>query len=457
MAPGRDHGFDDVETATLDAVPEPPERATLQFVVEVIEGADAGARAVVVADRPSALLVGQATTCDLRLDDRQVSRRHLSLDVEGTTLRLRDLGSTNGTFIGALRVHDATLSGGEVVRVGGSSLRVSLVADANVAAPPHATSSATSFGKLIGGSHEMRRLYPLCERLAHVDVPVVIEGETGTGKEVLAESLHESGARRSGPFVVFDCTAVPGTLLESALFGHERGAFTGATETRVGVFEEADGGTLLIDEIGDLDIALQAKLLRVLERSEVKRVGGSKWIRADVRVLAATRRDLDKAVQEGRFRDDLYFRLAVARIELPPLRRRQGDVRSLAQHFWSRLAPNAEPMSEDLLTRLESHSWPGNVRELYHTIARYAALGELAPVSGAPGRGGEAPSDPFEKVLALDLPLTAARQRVVEAFERKYVERVLAKHGGNVARAAESSGLARRYFQLLRARQREGG
>ena len=453
MVPARDHGFDDVETVTRSAEPEPPLREASRFVIEVTEGADVGKRATVEAERPSALLVGQGGSCELRLDDRQVSRRHLSLDVEGTTLRLRDLGSTNGTFIGGLRVHDVSLSGGEVIRVGGTSLRVSAAA----AASAPSLSAATSFGKLIGESVEMRRLYPLCERLAQVDVPVVIEGETGTGKEVLAESLHESGSRAKGPFVVFDCTAVPRSLLESALFGHEFGAVTGATETRIGVFEEADGGTLLIDEIGDLDIGLQAKLLRVLERKEVKRVGGSKWIRADVRVLAATRRDLDKAIQEGRFRDDLYFRLAVARIELPALRRRRGDVRVLARHFWRLLAPAAEPLSDDVYERLDAHAWPGNVRELHHTIARYAALGELAPINASGARTIDAVSEPFESVLALDLPLTSARQRIVEAFERRYVERVLAKHGGNVARAAESSGLARRYFQLLRARQREGG
>ena len=457
MPGANDHGFDDVATVTRSA--EPRAESVTRFVVEVIEGADLGKKVEVDVTRPSPLLVGQGASCELRLADREASRRHASFDVSGRMLRLTDLDSTNGTYVNGLRVHDVSLAGGEAVRVGSSLLRIH-----NAAQGPAATiSTATQFGKLIGASLEMRRLYPLCERLAAVDVPVVIEGETGTGKEVLAESLHEQGARAAGPFVVFDCTAIPGTLLESALFGHERGSFTGATETRVGVFEEAHGGTLLIDEIGDLDIQLQAKLLRVLERHEVKRVGGSKWIRADVRVLAATRRDLDKAVQEGRFRDDLYFRLAVARIELPPLRKRQGDVRTLARHFWKLLAPRAGEISQDLLERLEVHSWPGNVRELYHAMARYVALGELDQVTPG-GRTSDHSAladrgDVFDQVLALDLPLTAARQRVVDAFERRYVERVLARHGGNVARAAESSGLARRYFQILRAKQRdrEGG
>jgi DNA-binding NtrC family response regulator len=453
MARELDHGFDDVATVTRSV--EPREETVTRFVIEVIEGPDTGKKLAVDITRPSPLLVGQGASCELRLADREASRRHASFDVAGLLLRLTDLGSTNGTFVNGIRVHDVSLAGGEVVRIGSSALRVHAAAPASGAS----LSTATHFGKLVGESVEMRRLYPLCVRLAAVDVPVVIEGETGTGKEVLAESLHEQGPRASGPFVVFDCTAVPGTLLESALFGHERGAFTGATETRVGVFEEAHGGTLLIDEIGDLDIQLQAKLLRVLERHEVKRVGGNKWVRADVRVLAATRRDLDKAVQEGRFRDDLYFRLAVARIELPPLRKRQGDVRELARHFWNLLAPRAPAITQELIERLEAHSWPGNVRELYHAMARYVALGELDHVTPG-GRSSDASAlgdhDIFEQVLALDLPLTAARQRVVDAFERRYVERVLARHGGNVARAAESSGLARRYFQLLRAKQREG-
>jgi two-component system, NtrC family, response regulator HydG len=306
---------------------------------------------------------------------------------------------------------------------------------------------------------------------------VIIEGETGTGKEVLAESLHEMGPRAAGPFVVFDCTAVAPNLVESALFGHERGSFTGATESRRGVFEEAHGGTLLLDEIGDLEMSLQAKLLRALERSEVQRVGSSRWTRVDVRVLAATRRDLDREIQLGRFRDDLFFRLAVARIELPPLRRRAGDVAVLAHHFWKRLADKGVPFPGDFEQRLDVYDWPGNVRELYNAVARRVALGELAQIETAraagAGAGGADPrpvtglppppatpsagpasvrGDTIEAVLALDLPLVRARERVVEDFERRYVQRILSQHGGNVTSAAAASGIARRYFQLLRAR-----
>jgi DNA-binding NtrC family response regulator len=303
----------------------------------------------------------------------------------------------------------------------------------------------------------MRKLYPLCERLAVADVPIVIEGETGTGKELLAEALHETSARAQGPFVVFDCTALPPNLIDSALFGHERGAFTGAVDTRTGAFEQAHGGTLLSDEIGELDAALQPKLLRALERSEVQRLGSNRWRKIDVRVIAATRRDLDREVQAGRFREDLFFRLAVARLELPPLRERHGDIGLLTRHFWKKLGGEL-PVPPAMLARFEDYTWPGNVRELRNAIARRIALGELAnegvdevaPPSRDPVRGG---SDLVERVLALELPLPRARQRVVEEFERRYVERVLAKYDGNVTRAAAASGIARRYFYTLRARR----
>ena len=178
------------------------------------------------------------------------------------------------------------------------------------------------FGRFIGRSPAVTRLYPLLRKLAAADVPLVIEGETGTGKEALAEAIHDAGGRAGRPMVVFDCTAVPASLLEAALFGHERGAFTGADTARPGIFEEADGGTLLIDEIGDLDLGLQSRLLRVIQKGEVRRIGGNRWVKVDVRIIAATRRNLDEEVLAGRFRDDLFFRLAVARVELPALRER---------------------------------------------------------------------------------------------------------------------------------------
>jgi DNA-binding NtrC family response regulator len=441
MTQNRSDGFDDVVTVLTPQRRRPAEADA--FVVRVLSGPNAGASFTLSPTQPTRALIGQSPACDLRLDDRQVSRRHLAIEPADGNLRLTDLESTNGTR--------ALLSGGERVELGGSVLEISRTQPATRAA----LTQATSFGTLLGASPVMRRIYPLCERLAASSVPVVIEGETGTGKEVLAESLHEKGPRSSGPFVVFDCTAVPANLLESALFGHERGAFTGATESRRGVFEEAHGGTLLIDEIGDLELELQAKLLRALERSEVRRLGGKAWKRVDVRVLAATRRDLDQLVQAGRFRDDLFYRLAVARIELPPLRRREGDVALLARAFWQRMGGGGE-LPEPFAARLEGYGWPGNVRELHNAVARQVALGDLADdLQRSTAVGASAPvngGDLVSTILALDLPLPRAREKMVSEFEARYVERVLAQHGGNVTRAAQASGIAHRYFQLLRAR-----
>lgn len=414
--------------------------------LEVVEGPDTGLRATIEPDQAAPLLLGTSPACTLRLTDSLVSRRHVRMLLEGRLLRITDLGSTNGTFVDGVRLLDGFLRGGELVRLGRTALRAEIVAGTPATPLPN----VDRFGRLIGASVGMRRLYPLCARLAASDVTVVIEGETGTGKEVLAESIHEASPRARGPFVVFDCTAVAPNLLESALFGHEKGAFSGALATHRGVFEEANGGTLLIDEIGDLDLSLQPKLLGVLQRGEVRRVGGARPIPVNVRVLAATRRDLDHEVQAGRFRDDLFYRLAVARIELPPLRDRPGDVELLARHFWERVGAG-QPFPEEVLSRLVDYAWPGNVRELGNAIARLAALGTL----GEPTPGPRAPAgsqDAIDAVLAENLPFPRARDRVLALFEERYVSRLLEVHGGNVAEAAAASGVARRYFQIIKAR-----
>ena len=463
----------DVETA-LSPGSRSAEAQPRRFRVEVVKGVDAGSSVLVEAAHPGRVLIGQGPTCDLVLTDPLASRRHVAISSRGGALLLTDLESTNGTLVNGVDVSEVYIRGGERIVIG----ETTLVARDD-AFPASALSNAMRFGRVVGASTAMRALYPLCERVARSAIPVLIEGETGTGKEMLAESLHEASGRAAGPFIVFDCTVVASNLVESALFGHERGAFTGAVNARRGVFEQAHGGTLFIDEVGDLDLALQPKLLRAIERAEVQRVGAERWTKVDVRVVSATRRNLDREVQEGRFRDDLFFRLAVARIELPPLRHRDGDVDLLARHLWRRLGGLGD-LPPEVLPRLRGHTFPGNIRELQNMVSRRLALGELdesmtlsnvgmsAPSSASDLPGASAINDAIAEasiaqgpsgdfmaaVLAEDLPLVPSRQRVAREFERRYVERLLLRHGGDSALAAASSGIARRYFQLLRARQR---
>jgi DNA-binding NtrC family response regulator len=463
MAPGGDDD-DDLQEDQLSTFyvtrfdPTPAPEAS--FLVTVVSGPDRGASCVVDGSSPSRVLVGTSLSCDIRLSDRQASRRHLTLELEGARLHVVDVGSTNGTWAGSIAIRDAWLSGGETLQVGATVLRF----DRGPKPQEQRLPTDTHFEGVLGVSREMRRLFPLLQRLAASTVPVVIEGETGTGKEALAEAVHSAGPRKNGPFVVFDCTAVPPNLVESELFGHERGAFTGAIATRKGVFEQAHGGTLLIDEIGDLDPALQPKLLRALERSEIRRVGSDKWQHVDVRVLAATRRDLDQEVQAGRFRDDLFHRLAVARVELPPLRKRRGDVALLVGHFCRELGGDPSRIPQRVLAAWEQQPWPGNVRELRNAVARYLALGELAQLQQAEESAPDSlPAMPtpgtdwLEPILAQKLPLAEAREKVLQVFERRYIEAMLAAFGGNGVRAAAAAGVARRYFQLLKAKRGAGG
>jgi len=418
------------------------------YSIRVVEGPDSGKSWSIRGDGRR-MLVGTGPSAEIQLTDREVSRRHAALEITASGLRVVDLDSTNGTLVSGVLIHDASLAGGEYLRLGATTLSCETSDSQEAVVEPEPLSA---FGRMLGHSPEMRRLYPICEKLAASTIPVVIEGETGTGKELLAEALHETGPRAQEPFIVFDCTSVSSTLMESALFGHERGAFTGATSTRPGVFELAHAGTLLIDEIGDLDLALQAKLLRAVERSQVQRLGSTQWRHVDVRILAATRRDLDRAVQDGLFREDLYFRLAVGRVELPPLRRRRGDVELLARHFFAQHGGSDRSAINGFLSRSVGYSWPGNVRELSNAVARQVALGD-----GAIWEASEASTtakEPIASVLELGLPLPEARKRVVDELERRYVERVLALHAGHVGKAAAASGIARRYFEVIRARQR---
>ena len=394
------------------------------------------------------MLVGTSESCAVRLQDHTVSRRHLALEPEADGLRVVDLGSRNGTLVNGVRVESAIVSTHALVEIGRSQLTIDRI---RIGRPPP-LSDREGFGRVVGRSHAMRRLYPLLERLASSDVPVVIEGETGTGKEAVAEALHEEGDRGSGPFVIFDCTVVPANLMESELFGHRHGAFTGATEDREGAFREAEGGTLFIDEIADLVPSLQSKLLRAIDRRQVRSLGAAKFHEIDVRIVAATRRDLDAEVQAGRFRDDLFHRLAVGRVELPPLRRRRDDIRPLARQFWVAQGGDLSQLTDEQLGRWEDERWPGNVRGLRNAVARALALGELQSAyereTVAEGDGEAA----WMERLTM-MPLSEARQRLSEEFERRYVRRMLERTGGNVTKAAQAAGVARRYFQVLKARR----
>jgi DNA-binding NtrC family response regulator len=427
-------------TEAMDVVRDPAlELRSYRLVV--IEGPNVDAELALDVGTPTRLLIGQSNACNLVLADRQVSRRHAAVDLHGTGVKIVDLGSTNGTRVNGVRIFEAMLEPGDRVRIGASTLRLDV---ANTPSEP-SFSPSTSFGRVIGASVAMRRLYPLCERLALSDLAVTIEGETGVGKELLAEALHESGPRRNKPFIVFDCAGVRGDTIIPLLFGD--GSAEGSS-----ILEQANGGTLLLDEVTELSDDAQARLIRFIDRGEVRRDGG-RTVDADVRLLATTRRDLDQAVQAGRFRDELFFRLAVSRIELPPLREREGDVELLARMFWKMMAAQRGPFPTGLLERYEHYRWPGNVRELRNVVARRLALGAFADTGLAQEGGiGVEAADVIEQVLALDLPLIEARAKVVNDFERRYLAKVLEQHGGNVSRAAAASGVARRYFQLLRAR-----
>ncbi len=417
-----------------------------RFRLTVLTGRQAGvAKTLDGASEP--LIIGSSPACSLHLLDSTVSRRHAVIEVRGDALDVTDAGSSNGTVLNGVRVFHAQVDRRATLELGATSLSIE-VEEAAVPELP----LATGFGKFFGVSVEVRRLYPLFERLAKATIPTLIEGETGTGKEVLAEALHEQGLRKSGPFVVMDCTTIPAGLAESELFGSQRGAFTGASD-REGLAEQAEGGTLFIDEIGDLELPVQARLLRLVDRQEVRPVGSTRTRRIDCRIIAATRRTLEVEVEAGRFRDDLFHRLAVGRVTLPPLRARRGDVPVLARRLLEQLGVPVREVPREVLEMWEASTWPGNVRELKHAIERYAALGEAKPPTLRPRRAElEDMSDPVSQVIAMRLSLPDARRALMDEFERRYVAAALERTEGNVSEAARTSGVARRHFQTLKAR-----
>jgi transcriptional regulator with GAF, ATPase, and Fis domain len=420
-------------------------------VIAVVDGPSRGARAQLGSEIAR---IGTADGNDLVLADRTVSRFHCEVSVRGNTIVIRDCGSTNGTLIDGVRIREAEIPPGTLVRIGGSALRVELGEEPAFVE----VSGRSAFGELVGSSVEMRRVYAILERLALTDATVLVQGETGTGKDVLARSLHAASRRADRPFVAVDCGAIPEHLVESELFGHVKGAFTGATSDRRGVFEEADGGTLFLDEIGEMPLALQPKLLRAIESRSIRRVGGTGARTVDVRIIAATNRALASSINDGSFREDLYYRLAVVEVRLPPLRARRDDIPVLAAHFFRMFGGfgGDGALPAEFVAGLVGRGWPGNVRELRNYIERSVSLGTIAPrpealATPAPA-AGPLPPDSIERFVALHLPLKEARRAWTESFELVYVRAMLKLVGGNVTRAAERAGVSRRFLQRMLGR-----
>jgi two-component system response regulator GlrR len=450
------HDDDDTQTQALsDAWMSEllKRRELLRFRLELALADGSVQRYVSDTDRVS---VGTHASNDLVVERDTVSRFHCELRIDERGVSVRDLASRNGTFVDGVRIESAWLGPRHTLHLG--DLGVSFQIDEARASVP--LFAGERFGRMLGRAASMRRVFAMLERCAAADITVLVEGESGTGKEGAAEAIHSESRRKNGPFVVLDCSAIPPNLLESELFGHEKGAFTGADRTHKGVFEEAHGGTVFLDEIGELPMELQPKLLRVLERRQVRRLGSQRLLDVDVRFVAATNRSLKREVNEGRFRQDLYFRLAVARVELPPLRERVEDLALLTAAFLEQLhagpAQRARLLDPAFQARLARHPFPGNVRELRNVLERALVFGESE-------LGGEEPSllraavvrSPVDDV---DVTYAEARERAIGRFEAEWLPALLERHGGNVSRAARHADLTRPYLhKLLRRHGLRGG
>ncbi len=417
----------------------------------VVVGPDVGMRHTVES---GTTMIGTHADNDIVLTDSTVSRYHLELQVKREGLAVRDLDTTNGTRWGGARVQAITLTEPGRLRLG-KHTEIAIEADdvpASLSEFP-----GDSFGRVLGNTPPMKKLFALLARVAITDATVLLEGETGTGKEAIAEALHTASARARGPFVVVDCASIPRELIASELFGHARGSYTGAISDKRGLVESADGGTLFLDEIGELPIDLQPQLLRALEKREVRRVGETRPIPVDLRVIAATHRDLRAMVKSGGFREDLYYRLAVVRCEVPPLRTRLADLPALARHFAEAFGRSGWDVSPALLEQLNRHGWPGTVRELRNVVERALSLGTIAvdaepmppSAAGSGNSPGGASAGAGASQAILDLPFKEAKAALVEGFERDYLVNLLARHKGNISRAALEAGIDRNYIHRL--------
>jgi transcriptional regulator with GAF, ATPase, and Fis domain len=425
----------------------------------VVEGPESGRRLEIASER---VTIGRSLICDLVLTDPSVSGTHCEIVASEAGFLLRDLGSSIGTSVGGVRVREAWLEPGVTLKLGDTVVRFE-VGSGEVEID---LSRQEQFFELIGHSVRMREIFAVLEKVAAADLTVLIRGETGTGKELVARAIHRASKRAQRPLVVQDCSAIPANLIESTLFGHERGSFTGAADRRRGCFEHADGGTLFLDEIGELDISLQPKLLRVLETHEVQRVGGSRTIPVDVRVVAATNKDLRQMVNEGSFREDLYYRLSVVHVDLPPLRERPEDIPALVRQFLEESAKRgAHPasarftISNDAMTKLKAYPWPGNVRELKNTIERAVSLADATELGVQDLLPASQKTPPIflpggtaEQFVENETPFKDAKQKVIDAFEVQYIKALLDKHGDNISRSARAAGLTRYHLRELAKR-----
>jgi DNA-binding NtrC family response regulator len=409
----------------------------------VVEGPDAGRSARL---EPNAeVVVGTDPDAGLVLTDDRVSRRHVTVRREGGRFAVKDLGSTNGTLFEGSRVTEAVVGPGATLKVGRTALRIQPEAEAIDVAP----SQSRRFGELVAESLAMREVFAVLELAAATDVTVLIEGETGTGKELAARALHDASARRPRPFVGVDCGALPETLVDSELFGHVRGAFTGAATPRAGAFARAEGGTIFLDELGAVPAAVQARLLRVIEERKVRPLGADEERAVDVRIIAGSGADLSVRVAEGAFRPDLWFRLSVVRVVLPPLRARREDIKPIVAELLRRRGLDPGPIEGANHDRLVAHDWPGNVRELRNVIDRAVALSPGAKCFADLRVALTATASEEPLAVRGDLPYSDARQLVLSAFERRYLRDLWERAEGNLSAAARMAGMDRKHLRTL--------
>jgi DNA-binding NtrC family response regulator len=421
-------------------VPVAPARALdLRTIVRVVSGRASPTSVPLLA----ACRIGTGSDCNIVLSDRTVSRVHVELIPTSQGIEVRDLGSRNGTFYLDQRIKEVVLAPGARIRVGDTIVAIDVDNDALHTRLTY--SGGELYGTMLGRSHAMHQLFALLDRLRNVALPVLIHGESGVGKEEVARTLHAQSPVAAGPIVTLNCGAIPRELVGSELFGHRRGAFTGATEARKGAFESAHGGTVFLDEIGELPLEIQPMLLRVLESGEVRRVGDDAAHRVNVRVMAAPHRDIEEDVRAGLFREDLFYRLAVIRLTVPPLRDRRDDIALLAQKF-ANDAGHAGALPVDVIEQLKARPWSGNVRELRNVVASYVALGVLPPARRTkPGSLAQA----YREMVDLDVPYADQKASLVDAFTAIYLEMLLDTCGGNRSAAAKRAGLDRNYFREL--------